>query len=161
MMKKTVIMILLFSLGLVGCQGAKSVPETPTNIPAGSQEESSVVSEGTAMEEESSHTVSSPTESSRTTEESAKKEESSHAASSGTQSKPKPDESKDSTHSVGRKQVEKEYQEYIAKERDGYELVLKPPKNPEKLTKKQIEQIFEVQLPDNYVVKEYKFEIDF
>ncbi len=54
-------------------------------------------------------------------------------------------------------QYQKEYEELIAQEREGYQWLVQAPPNPQSLTKQQIQEIFYVDLPQNYQVKDYKF----
>ena len=56
--------------------------------------------------------------------------------------------------------AEKEFKELLAKQREGYELLVRAPENPKTLTREQIEKIFYVDLPQNYQVKDYKFAVD-
>ena len=56
--------------------------------------------------------------------------------------------------------AEKEFKELLAKQREGYELLVRAPENTEALTKKQIEQIFMVNLPQQYELKECVFDSD-
>ena len=58
---------------------------------------------------------------------------------------------------VKENQYKKEYEDWLAEQREGFELLLHAPKNQKTLTKKQIEQIFYVDLPEKYTMKDYTF----
>lgn len=63
--------------------------------------------------------------------------------------------SKVSETAVKENQYKKEYKDWLAEQREGFELLLHAPKNQKTLTKKQIEQIFYVDLPEKYTMKDY------
>lgn len=59
-----------------------------------------------------------------------------------------------------KEKAEQKYEALLAKQREGYELLVRAPQNTEALTKKQIEQIFMVNLPQQYELKECVFDSD-
>ncbi len=54
----------------------------------------------------------------------------------------------------------KEYEEWLTKQREGFELLLHAPQNKKTLTKEQIEQMFYVDLPEKYTMKNYTCRVE-
>ncbi len=65
-----------------------------------------------------------------------------------------------SSQDNNKNKYKKEYEKWLFQQREGFELLLHAPKNHKTLTREQIEQIFYVDLPEKYTIKDYTCRVE-